>query len=274
MEDYPKHIYDLDRQEIVISYVKHELRKLFWRVPRDCWKKIDSDVSDWIKSPSEASINAPRDFWNLFHGICMGYKLKIGLIYFVTAENVAWEKTRVSISDLWFGTDLDQTRVVGEGKLSAEQVMAFYNDPKNKKIKVDKMAFTMEKSSGTAPRDYHPIIVTQKKRDTRMIYSTYDGNRRLVKAILEGKEEIEAFVGSLTSGEQPKNYWIPTTILMENLLFARWAHERDDKKLFNKYMAVLRDMLSFSESAKYELKERALTGGQPFRGEVLKILEL
>ena len=162
--------------------------------------------------------------------------------------------------------------MVGRGKQSVEAVSQFYNNPKNQRLKANWLKLVIEKSGRTVPRDEHPIIVVQKEWDNQMIYSIYDGNRRVVKAMLEGKNIIEAFVSEFTEGTAPRDCWIPTTILMENLLFAKQAYDRGDKVLLNKHMAVLRDMLNQSESAKYELKERALTSQQPFRDEVLKIL--
>ncbi len=268
-KEYPDHIYDKVRQEVATTYVKHEFRKLLWRVPESHWEAIDRDISDWINSPELA---IPRDFWNGFHGICMGFKLKIELIYFITAKNVTWSKRTIPLSKLWFGVEFDQTRVVGEDKQFVEAVSQFYNDPQNQKLKADWLKLVVEKSGGTAPRDKHPIIVVQRERDNQMIYSVYDGNRRVAKAMLEGKDSIEAFVGDFAEGTSPKDYWIPTTILMENLLFAKQAYDRGDTALFGKYVAVLQDMLNQSESARHELKERALTSQQPFRGEVLKTL--
>ena len=61
---------------------------------------------------------------------------------------------------------------------------------------------------------------------------------------------------------------------MDNLFFAKRAHDQKDKKLFDNYMNILKDMLSKSESAVYEMKERALTSQQPFRNDVLKALGL
>lgn len=268
---YPSHIYEDIRQQVAANYVRHEFRKLLWRVPESHWGAIDRDISGWIKSPELA---IPRDFWNGFHGICMGFKLKIGLIYFITAKNVAWSKKTIPLTKLWFGVEFDQIKAIGEGKQSIEAVSQFYNDPKNEKLKEDWLKLVTEKSGGTAPRDEHPIIVVQRERDSQMIYSVYDGNRRVAKAMLEGRGGVEAFVGEFTEGTSPKDYWIPTTILMENLLFARQAYDRGDKELFSKYMAVLQDMLNQSESAGYELKERALTSQQPFRNDVLRALDM
>ena len=267
---YPPHIYDPIRIELAVSYIQHEFRKLLWRVPENQWQAIDRNIADWMNSPQ---LNTPRDFWNGFHGICMGFKLKIGLIYFVTAENVAWKKKNIPIKDLHFGIEFPPTQAVKPGVLSAKEVIQFYTDPKNKKIRKEQKQSTERFSKGTAPRDDDPIIVTEKIIDKKEVLSVYEGNRRLIKAILEDKRTILAFVGRFTSKEkEQKNYWIPTSILMEIIYFAKLAFEREDEVSFQHYMAVLQDMLAKSESAVYEVKERALIGKKAFREEVLKSL--
>lgn len=258
--------------EVATSYIKHELRKLLWRVEKEQWEAIDRDVADWVKEPQAAGLNFPRDFWNLFHGMCMGYKLKIGLIYFVTARNVKWSRKTMAISKLWFGIDYPQTRVVGEGKLPAERVSKYYLDPEHAAEREEWWGEIKGKSGGSADRDEEPIIVVQKMHEREMVYSVYDGNRRLAKAILEGREAVDVYLGEFVEGSTPKDGWIATTILMENLLFARQAYERGDEGLFSNYMGVLQDMVSQSQSARYELKARALIGPQTFMAEVLRRL--
>lgn len=272
MKKYPSHIYNPVRIEAALSYIKHEFRKLLWRIPQNQWPMIDRDIADWMNSPH---LNTPRDFWNGFHGICMGFKLKIGLIYFVTAENISWKKEEVPIRDLFFGIEFPPTRVIKPGVLSANEVVRFYANPKNRKIKEKEQKVSESFSKGTPLRDEDPIIVTEKIIDEKDVLSVYEGNRRIIKAILEDRKTILAFVGRFTSKEkEPKNYWIPTSVLMEILYFAKEAFERKDKESFQHYMAVLQDMLANSESAVYELKERALTSRQPFRNEVLKAINL
>jgi len=270
--NYPSHIYDSVRAELAVSYIQHEFRKLLWRVPENHWQAIDKDIADWMDSPQ---LDNPRDFWNGFHGICMGFKLKIGLIYFVTAENVNWKRGNIPVEDLFFGIEFPPTQVIKPGLLSAKEVIKFYADPENRKIREKELKITRSFSKGTPPRDKDPIIVTEKIVDGKVVLSVYEGNRRLIKAILEKKEVIPAFVGKFTSQEkEPKNYWISTSILMEIIYFAREAFERGDSESFQHYMAVLKDMLAKSESAVYELKERALIGKKTFREKILKELKL
>ena len=39
---YPTHIYEPIRAEIAKSYIKHEFRKLLWRVPEKYFAEIDN----------------------------------------------------------------------------------------------------------------------------------------------------------------------------------------------------------------------------------------
>lgn len=43
--------------------------------------------------------------------------------------------------------------------------------------------------------------------------------------------------------------------------------------MFEKYIEILVDMVSDSECGKFELTERALTSQQPFRDDVLRLIE-
>ncbi len=269
---YPSHIYDPVRIELAVSYVQHELKKLFWRVPKSHWQTIEKDIADWMKSPH---LNNPRDFWNGFHGIAMGFKLKIGLIYFVTAENITWRKEEIPVEKLTFGIEFPPTQEVKPGILSAKEVSQYYNKAENKKAKEGQKKLAIDFAKGTPPRDDDPIIAAEKLVDEKEVMSVYEGNRRLILAILEGWKTMPAFVGRFKTKErEPKNYWIPTSILMEIIYFAKEAFEKKDEESFQNYMGVLKDMLAKSESAVYELKERALIGKREFKDEVLKSLNL
>ncbi len=268
---YPKHIYEKVRQDVAVSYIQHEARKLFLSAPKSYWKILDKDIEGWINSPVLAN---PRDFWNGFHGICMGFKLIIGLIYYVTAENVTWSKRKIPITDLSFGVELEQTRIIRGGRLSASEVKDFYDKPQNIDLKERWLKSLSVVSGGKSFEHGDPVIVVQKKTEERMVYAVYDGNNRLAKTVLEGGGEIHTYVGEFTNGTAPQNYWVPTTILMELILFAKQAYDREDKEMFLKYMEILKDILQKSESAKYELKERSLTGSQEFKNGIITILGL
>jgi len=269
---YPSHIYEPIREEIAVSYIKHEFRKLLWRIPEKYWSKIDRDISNWMNSPLLAT---PRDFWNGFHGICMGFKLIIGLVYLVTAENIIWKKEQFPISKLRFGVEQMETKKIKPGKLPAIEVAKYFAKEENRIIKEDYLEKIRGYFKGIKLNEIFPIIVIQKESENELIHFVHDGNRRLSWSVLEGAVKIPAYIGEYSTKEKfPKNYWIPTSILMDNIFFARRAFNKDNMNLFNSYMDVLRDMLDKSESSVYEMKNRALTSKQPFRNKVLKALNI
>lgn len=269
---YPKQIYEPIREEIAVSYIKHEFRKLLWRVPQKYFSAIDKDISDWMNSPNLAT---PRDFWNGFHGICMGFKLIIGFVYLLTAENINWKKQKFPVSKLWFGVEQEETKAIRKEKLSVNEVAKYYSLKENKLLKEKYLKRIRKYFKSTKLDSIFPIIVIQKERENGLTYTVHDGNRRLMWTVLEGKDKIPAYVGKYSTKEKfPINYWIPTSVFMDNLFFAKSAYDRGDKRLFGYYMNILRDMLDKSESAVYEMKKRAITSQQPFRNDVLKTLGL
>jgi len=269
---YPDHIYEKVRSDIAISYVKHEFRKLLYKIPQNYFEKIDKDIENWTKS---TEVGYPRDFWNGFHGIAMGFKLKIGLNYLITAENISWNLENLPVKRLHFGVEQGETREIRNGKLPADEVTKYYSDPKNVVAKNKFIQLNKKLSDETPPRDTHPIIAFQKIENGNLVNSVHDGNRRLAKACIEGKGKILTFLGTYTTKEKvPKNYWIPTSLLMDNLFFAKLAFDKNDQKLFENYMNILKDMISKSESARYEMMNRAVTKHQPFRDKVFNALNL
>jgi len=259
--NYPKHLEEKIREEIATTYVKHEIRKLFWQLPENYFPLIDNNIDCWMQSPELA---IPRDFWNGIHGIAMGFKLKIGFIYLITAENVKWERKMVSIDDLIFGVSFEKTTTdVGEGKLRAREVFDYYQ--KNKEAKEERKLFIKELRTRTCDRDGDPIMVTNG--------SVNDGNGRLADAIVNDKTEILAYVGTFTTEEKvPKNYWLPTSVIIDHLFFVYEAIRNNNEKMFDQQIEVLKYMLKDSESGMEEFKERAVISRQPDRDKIFKAI--
>jgi hypothetical protein len=84
--------------------------------------------------------------------------------------------------------------------------------------------------------------------------------------ILEGKRNMKAYVAKYkTEDSIPINYWLPTSILMDNLYYLYGAIKNKDEILIDAYMKILKDMVNLSESGKYEFWERALTSKEEYR---------
>jgi hypothetical protein len=246
--EYPKHLYEKIREEVAVSYLKHELRKIF---PSIKTEEVDSLMNN-------KELSTPRDFWNGVHGIGMGFKLHIGMIYLITAENIKWTKEKTKVEDLFFGVERENTKLANS-RSAKILIEYFQKNPKNgnNNWRDDKI------------REFDPIIVVEKKEGL----TVYDGNGRLDRFILEKRNEIEAYVGRYsTETKKPNNYWLPTSVLMDVLYYVYLAIDNKDEKLFEQQIAVLKNMLSYSESGRYEFKERALTKKPEYRDKVLKAL--
>lgn len=172
----------------------------------------------------------PRDFWNGVHGIAMGFKLKNGMMQIITAENVAWKKEEFSL-------ELVKSQVDGK---------KWENEDEDTQ---------------------DPIIVLKKGKKDSPFYGIYDGHRRTSLAIYEGRKTIAAFVGEFTTEEwEPKNFWLPTSFLMDLVENGELAQDYEGT------LGILKKMIKLSDSGKHELRERVLVGENEFRRKLKRDL--
>lgn len=258
--DYPKHISEKIRSDLAISYLKHELRKIF--------PSIDDTEVENIFDNKELTI--PRDFWNGLHGVSMGFKLK-NIVYLATAENVIWTHKIVNINELQFGVELQQTKVLRPGKVFARELIEYY--ARELDIQKQQLEFTKQIRGDDSQRESDPIIALSKNEAERPVISVHDGNGRLVRHILEGKDKISAYIGC-QDGNVLKNYWIPTQIFIDFLFFVYQAINNNDEVLFGKQIAVLKDIINKSESGRVEFLERALSSNEKYRKPIIASLGL
>lgn len=199
------------------------------------WQEVDGDIEKWFAGSAE--LYPVRDYWNGVHGIMMGFKLYNQLLSYITAENVIWSREKINLAGLTysdFGDYIPRQRL-----------------------------------------DSEPVIVTQKEVDGMDKLVVYDGNNRVNRAIKSGETEIEAFVGRFADAcRQPENYWLPTSVLMEIIDYAKRAFAEKDEVLYRSFVVVLKKMLSFSESGKYETKNRVLPKESEFKTKLLSDLGL
>ena len=270
--NFPPHLSEPIRIQIATSLLQHEFRKLLWLTPPDYFDKIDPNLDKLFSCPE---LHNPRDFWNGFHGVTMGYKLK-NLIYFLTAQNIRWSKKDIPISQLHFGVELNPTTtVIATGSLPAQQVIDFYHQPKNQKLKQQYLKKIQQTLNHTPPRHSQPIFVIPKKHQDKYYPTVHDGNGRLAKAILTDKKAISAFIGQYTTKvKKPRAYWIPTSFLMDLLYFTYQALDSKDEKLFQSHINTLKHIISHSSFVKKEFINRALTPRQPHRQKILQALKL
>lgn len=253
--DYPKHLYEKVREEVAVSYLKHELRKIF--------PSIDTkEVENLMKNKE---LNTPRDFWNGLHGISMGFKLK-NILFLATAENITWQKLTMNIEDIIFGVELSQTKKIREGKISAKEFIDYYNN--NLEEKKTQLEATVELRGNDLVRENDPIIALERKEGDKNVISVHDGNGRLARHLLEDKKIIDVYLGKMT-GEKLLNYWIPTQLLIDILFFTYEAVKNNDDELLTKYSAVLNDIIKNFDCGKDEFIKRALTSKKEVREKIL-----
>jgi len=241
---YPKHLSEKIREEVAVNYLKHELKKIF--------PSIKSQEVENLMNCSQ--LCNPRDFWNGVHGVGMGFKLHIGFIYLLTAENIEWTRENIRIDELHFGVDREITKNCNTK--SVKEIIGL-QQANIKPIDIGKW-------------DYDPILVVEK--NTRL--SVYEGNNRLEKFISNGIQKIEAYVGRYkTEIKKPINYWLPTSVLMDILFYVYQAIDSQNDELFCQQIAVIKNMLSFSESGKMEFRERALTTKEPYKSKIMGKLD-
>lgn len=273
-QNYPAHIYESIRREVAISYIRHELRKYLPSLRDEvAWKKIDGDVATWFDG---APFLLPvRDFWNGFYGIVMGFKLLIHLSDFITAENVVWTRERINLKDLIFAGFNPREFGVSLVTMSVAEAIDFYTKPGNEMKRAEDLAKLEQTFAKSSNREDDPVIITQKKIEEKDQLVVYKGNARVFRAVLLGKNTIDAYVGRFTDERRNlMNFWVPTSYLLELVHLIRAAWKEKDETLYQAGVVVLKKILTFSESAKFEIKDRAIHGPEEFKTKLLSDLGL
>lgn len=197
-------------------------------------KYLPSATGEWRKDiekwfDGSTELYPVRDYWNGVHGVMMGFKLYNQLLAFITAENVIWNREKIKLAELTY-TDF--------GEYVSRRI------------------------------GEEPIIVTQKEVEGVDKFVVYDGNNRVNQAVKRGETEIEAFVSRFRDEKRtPVNYWLPTSVLMEVTEHARHAFDKAD--VYKSFVVVLKEMLTHSESGKYEMKNRVLPKESEFKTKLL-----
>jgi len=264
-EKFLPHLYDPLRREIAIRYAKHELRKLLPSV-RDInvWNTIDKDVDDWYEKLSM------RNFWNGIHGISMGFRLK-SLVPLITSFHTQWEEKEITVDEIWFSGGfglLNSLKIYSE---QASSVRESVFDPENVEFLEKTKKILLERQNESAPRDHFPLFVVRKDGKLRVI----DGNRRLLQAIVDKRENINVVIGETNAEPMFYEHWVPTSILVE-LVF--W-HKRQFKKvegITDSTSHVIAELIRHSSAGRIEFVERSVStfddAGKALFETVAKIL--
>ena len=219
-----KHLQEPIRIKIASGYLQHEMRKIFPRIrDKEIWKKIDREVKNLSNNTTMAPV---RDFWNLVDSICFGLKLK-NLVPRLTSQNIKWSKEKVKIDDLYMGAKRDFKCLE---KLDIEMpngrdVKDFLFNKRNLDILKFAKNDSLKNSKKTFDRNLFPIIIGPKNQ--KMV--VYDGNRRFIKSVLEGKVGMVAYKATVIKQPMFYNYWIPTSRILDLVTHANLLLENNDR---------------------------------------------
>lgn len=246
--NYTSNILEPIRIKMGKVLISHEIFKLMQDLD---YEKIKEQINcKWDNFDDNVTV---RDFWNLVDSLMMGYKLK-NVVCLITSSQIIWNLANTKIDDLRFTSDITSINGFDIKRKTAKDVSIYLND--NSDVNVfDEVKRKMQQEFTLAgARLSDPVMVEQHIDDTLHVH---DGNLRLLKAIIEKKEAINAYIGKHNNETQKSNHWIPTSYLQR-------LSDQQQRDLLIK-------LLQESENAIYEFKNR-VCAEEKFSQEVLKAL--
>jgi hypothetical protein len=256
------HLHNSLRRKIAICYAQQEMRKLLPQIRNiNLWQSIDNQIENWYK---ELSI---RNFWNAIHGISMGFRLK-SLVPWMTSLHMNWVEKDISIEELWFGGKFGpivSLKIPDEILESAAEVKKRIFQTENKKIFRQTRKKLKELAIESAPRDNFPIFVVRKNGKLRVI----DGNRRLLRAIIFGKEKIRAMAGEPAGEPALFEHWVPTSLLVD-LVFWHKRQIQNGRDTTDTMARTIAELIRDSSAGRIEFSERAIHRDDKIHMRLLK----
>jgi hypothetical protein len=248
---YLPHLYDPIRREIAVRYIRQELRKIFPSLRTDSeWEKIDADVAHWYEG--NPTLVPVRDFWNGLYGISVGFKLKGDLLLYLTSKHIKWEQQDVAIGSLWFGKNFEELEHF-RAKPSAQEVSEWFFSPENTEILTRVRRAHDTRSNQTGSRDEFPVIAIEREGRLQLV----DGDRRLLKKILQEKKSIAACIGKSCGEPVVYEQWVPTPFLLDLVVFHRLTCSNGRTQ--TRYIAqVIAEMIRDSAAGRFEFSHRCL----------------
>lgn len=219
--------------------IAHEIFKL---LPDSDYEKLKAQInSQWAEFSDTVTI---RDFWNLIDSLMMGYKLK-NITRDITSQQYTWSLKRgQAIAQLRFSTYVNG---LSSNEKTATEIKTFLegNPTELRRITIG----THNEFPKGDTRYLDPIIVLENNGT----FFVHDGNGRLLKAIIEKRDTIDAYIG-INNGVSKSNHWIPTSYLR------RLSDERQKDLLVK--------LLQESDNAVFEFENRAYPE-ERFKQEIL-----
>ena len=244
---YTNQITEPTRVDIGKMLIAHEMDKLFPGLGN--YDHIKAVVNKrWIDLDGEKAI---RNFWNLVDSLMMGYELK-NLVPLITSEGTSWKlEIEYPIDELRFSWD-EKIEDFELNKKTAKEVADYLAEHE------DVLEDIKKKNIKTSPRVNDPIIVEKYSNNGNL--HVHSGNGRLRRAITNGQQSIDAYIGTQVSAPK-SNHWVSTSFLQ------RLADLR--VKDYLKAKDLLVHALQESDNAVFEFENRVIAD---FKQEVLSAI--
>lgn len=230
----------------------HEFQKLFKVYDSHFLETIKVGVEHLGNEASTGNEIGVRNFWNLVDSLMMGYKLK-DITHLVTSSQIDWNLANLKIDNLRFASDISKIEGFDITGKTAREVSTYLNGHsdtfENTRVK------TQREFATASSRVNDPVIVEEHTDGTLHVH---DGNGRLLEAIIEKRDSINAYIGTHKNVSK-SNHWVPTSYLM------RLSDERQGELLIR--------VLQESDNAIFEFKNRVYTE-EEFKREILNVLDL
>lgn len=257
---YPKHLFEVERIEILWQLVLKEYYKLLPFLTEEQFGQLGDVMIEWMAG--EGFELAPfYNWWNFLDSFMMGLKFK-NIVPYVTSKNITWSEQQVDsksirlywpVGTLWSGEHKDWYDYGYVKELILD----------NEEERLRNIKLSDQKSSDTKlSRDAFPIVLLQSQDGAVKLL---DGNRRVMRAWLYDRPTIKAWVGKVEREPMVYEHWVNTADLRR--LLEQIAQNPGDKAVWGSVRSQLELILPSSSVARANYKARCV----PKHPDVAKI---
>lgn len=243
-EIYPGHVYDPLRRKIAIELAGKEVAKIIDAESDQQLRKLRKAVEELYDG--REGVYAPvHDFWSFVEMVLHVKKKELPEL--ITAQNVTWTKEDIPIEQLhitWMPFLERRQDVFGPKPWQIADVQRlFFQKPELFEEAKQDQARVVGEQQHKFDQSEESIALVYRHDGLELI----DGNGRLYRALLEGKEAISCYVGRL-HGVMPLNYWISAGTLKQFCLEVR-GYADVDLEGYATGLSYLRTKLRLNASA-------------------------
>lgn len=216
---YPKHLYDPLRRQIAIDLAGKEIAKILDAEDNDRLAQVRQAVATLYDG--RQGVYAPiHDFWSLVEMILHIKKKELPEL--ITAQNVAWTEEDIPIEQLhltWMPFLEQHQDIFGEKPWSIADIQRiFFQKPDLFKEALAEQRKAVGKQQHGFDQSEEPIALIFRTGQLELI----DGNGRLYKALLAGRETVSCQIGRMHPDDtMPKNYWVSAGAIKQFCLEVR-----------------------------------------------------